>query len=196
MKKGILFCLLTATAVFFAACGDDPSSSNNANPAQENILSEETVNYSSSVKAISVSSSGKKEDTPVYTVETGSVIDERDGQIYKTVTIGTQTWLAQNLNYETVNSFCYNDTASYCDKYGRLYTWNAAMDACPSGWHLPSMAEFETMIAAIDDPKFEGVDLKSTSGWALYDYGCQGKDKFGFSALPAGGRLSKRSYEK
>ena len=194
MKKGILFCLSIATAVFFAACGDDPSSSNNANPAQENILPEETVNSSSSVKAISVSSSGKKEDTPVYTVETGSVIDERDGQIYKTVTIGTQTWLAQNLNYETVNSFCYNDTASYCDKYGRLYTWDAAMDACPSGWHLPSQTEWNTLLNTVggnaSTEHKNSERLRSTLGWIKGN----GTDAFLFSTLSAGGRGRNGDY--
>jgi len=194
VKKGILFCLSIATAGFFVACDDDPSSPNNANSAQENILPEETVNSSSSVKAISVSSSGEKEDTPVYTVETGSVIDERDGQIYKTVTIGTQTWLAQNLNYETVNSFCYNDTASYCDKYGRLYTWDAAMDACPSGWHLPSQTEWNTLLNTLGGNAPTGRKnserLRSTLGWIKGN----GTDAFSFSTLSAGGRGRNGDY--
>ena len=61
--------------------------------------------------------------------EYGSLTDDRDGQTYKTVKIGEQIWMAENLNYEELNSYCYNDSAEYCAKYGRLYTWAAAMDS-------------------------------------------------------------------
>ena len=58
----------------------------------------------------------------------GEMTDSRDGQIYKTVVIGTRKWMAENLNFETENSSCFNDSLENCGMYGRLYTWTAAMD--------------------------------------------------------------------
>lgn len=124
----------------------------------------------------------------------GVLKDPRDGKIYKTVQIGSQTWMAENLNYKIVDSFCYNNKTSNCAKYGRLYTWNAAMAACPSGWHLPAVSEFRTLFETVggteDNEKREkemwtnvGKMLKSKSDWV--DNG-NGSDAFGFSALPSG----------
>ena len=141
----------------------------------------------------------------------GSMTDSRDGQTYRTIKIGEQIWMAQNLNYETADSYCYSDVASNCAEYGRLYTWAAAMDSagtwssngkgcgykktcsptypvrgvCPEGWHLPSKNEWETLFAAVGGKLVAGSKLKSTSGW--YKNG-NGTDDFGFSALPAGYR--------
>ena len=118
-------------------------------------------------------------------VTTGTMTDSRNGQTYKTVTIGTQTWMAQNLNYESEGSYCYKDSAEHCTKYGRLYTWAAAMTACPSGWHLPTKAEFETLFTAVGGQSTAGKVIKSTSGW---NSSGNGTDAFAFSALPAGFR--------
>ncbi len=126
-----------------------------------------------------------------------SFTDPRDGQTYRTVQIGNQTWMAENLNYaylqatssEDSSSFCYKNSADSCAKYGRLYTWEAALDACPSGWHLPSMAEFETLITAVGGKGVAGTALKSNSGWNAYNgQSGNGTDAYGFSALPAGSR--------
>jgi uncharacterized protein (TIGR02145 family) len=111
--------------------------------------------------------------------------DVRDNKVYKYVKIGTQTWMAENLNFETDSSYCYNDSAKYCAKYGRLYTWAAAMTACPSGWHLPTKAEFETLFTAVGGQSTAGKVLKSTSGWTSSG---NASDAFAFSALPAGNR--------
>ena len=113
----------------------------------------------------------------------GILIDSRDGQSYRTVKIGNQVWMAENLNYETANSYCYKDSASNCTKYGRLYTWAAAKAACPSGWHLPTEVEFKELVATVGGSSTAGKMLKSTSGW--YSSG-NGTDAYSFSALPAG----------
>lgn len=110
--------------------------------------------------------------------------DLREGQTYKTVKIGSQTWMAENLNFKTDSSFCYNNEESYCAKYGRLYMWSAVTKACPSGWHLPSSTEWESLFNAVGGSSTAGSKLKSTSGWI----GGNSTDAFGFSALPAGYR--------
>jgi len=154
-------------------------------------------------------------------VSTGTMTDSRDDQTYKTVTIGTQTWMAENLNYETANSYCYNDSASYCIKYGRFYTWAAAMDSvgtwstngkgcgytktcsptypvrgvCPEGWHLPDSTEWATLFTAVGGQSTAGKMLKSTSGWNDYvGESGNGTDAFAFSALSAGGRNEGGGY--
>ena len=137
----------------------------------------------------------------------GIMTDPRDGKTYKTVKIGKQTWMAENLNYWVRDSHCYGDRKidfpvdayavkdSNCAKYGRLYTWNAALKACPTGWHLPSKKEFEVLAKAVggtlgkDGDRWNdaGKKLKSASSWINNDgKDRSGDDAFGFSALPAG----------
>ena len=83
-----------------------------------------------------------REIDPIFS----EITDARDGQTYKTVTLGDQTWLAQDLNYETDNSWCFQNDPANCETYGRLYNWEAAMNACPAGWHLPSDQEWSKLI--------------------------------------------------
>ena len=131
---------------------------------------------------------GCKDDKVIFV---GTMTDSRDGKTYKTVEIGSQskTWMAENLNYKMEDSYCYNNNESNCQKYGRLYKWEAAKSACPAGWHLPSEEEFENLLVAAGGEKVADEKLKSTSGWV--DDG-NGEDAFGFSALPAGSRYSSR----
>ncbi|MDR1829168.1 MAG: fibrobacter succinogenes major paralogous domain-containing protein [Candidatus Fibromonas sp.] len=121
------------------------------------------------------------------------------GQTYKTVKIGTQTWLAENLNYKTEGSVCYENNPANCAKYGRLYNWETAMKVCPKGWHLPSNAEWDKLYHFVDgDTSTEslynsitaGKYLKAKSGW---NEESNGTDNYGFSALP-GGRFSGSSF--
>ena len=143
--------------------------------------------------------------------------DERDGQTYRTVKIGDQVWMAENLNFEVDSSFCYNDSPENCENYGRLYMWSAAVDSvgtwstagkgcgygvtcsptgtvrgvCPEGWHVPTLAEWITLITAAGDSLVAGTKLKSSFGW--YNNG-NGTDDFGFSVLPVGIRSYTGSY--
>lgn len=133
-------------------------------------------NYSSSSSAESSSSS-------VVFYQDEELFDDRDGRTYKTVTIGTQTWMAENLNYEVPNSRCYDDEDSNCEEYGRLYKWDGLADACPSGWRLPTAAEFDTLINTIGGGGVAGKRLKSAEGWSWEG---AGTDDFGFTVLPAG----------
>jgi len=119
----------------------------------------------------------------------GEMTDPRDGQVYKTVKIGGQVWMAQNLNYDDSvktpslkeNSWCYNDSSEYCEKYGRLYSWAAAKDVCPTGWHLPSEDELDDLMDSVARSASVGKSLQ-TKLWN------SGTDAYGFSAIPAGHR--------
>ena len=117
------------------------------------------------------------------TVVKGTMTDSRDCRVYKTVKIGSRTWMAENLNYKVKNSYCYNDSAKYCAKYGRFYTWAAAMVACPLGWHLPTKEEFKMLIDAVGGKSIAGKMLKSANGWIRDD---NGTDDYSFGVLPAG----------
>ena len=122
---------------------------------------------------------------PVTNGSSGEMFtDSRDGKKYRTVKIGRQTWMAENLNYNAKGSKCYDNKPANCEKYGRLYDWNTAMKACPSGWHLPSGDEYEVLDNTVGGENVAGKKLKSSSGWK--DNG-NGTDEYGFSALPGGG---------
>lgn len=121
-----------------------------------------------------------------------SFTDARDGKSYRVVQIGSQTWMAENLNYaatavkddgSAAGSFCPEGDTRKCDEYGRLYTWAAAQSACPDGWRLPARADFESLIDAAGSMDKAGAALKAKSGW--FKKG-NGSDALGFKALPAG----------
>jgi len=116
--------------------------------------------------------------------------DSRDGKKYKTVAIGKQTWMAENLNYNANGSICYDNEPANCTEYGRLYNWNTAKTACPKGFHLPSNKDWNVLMKFVNPSCSDnsncanaGTKLKATSGW---NSNGNGTDEFGFSALPGG----------
>ncbi|SHK67812.1 major paralogous domain-containing protein [Fibrobacter sp. UWEL] len=148
----------------------------------------------------------------------GTLKDSRDNQTYKTVTIGSQTWMAENLNYNynegSAKSYCYDDKTSNCDKYGRLYLWSAAMDSaavfstagkgCGYGKTCASTGS-ATLVRGVcpegwhlpnDDELnalFIAVGGASIAGTKLksssgWNSSGNGTDSFGFAVLPAGYR--------
>ena len=135
-------------------------------------------------------------------IERDSIKDSRDGQTYKTIKINEQWWMAENLNYESENSSCFDNKPSKCEKYGRHYTWAAAKTACPSGWHLPDTTEWNTLVNLMGGEEEAGKMLKSTSDWEpceRYRTARRGDeivrvdtiqivnlDKYGFTVFPAG----------
>lgn len=154
--------------------------------------SSSSIKSSSSSQVSSSSSTGVKSSWQFLnpSISYGEMTDGRDGQVYKTIVIDNLTWMAENLNFETANSYCFNDTAKYCATYGRLYTWAAAQDACPEGWHLPSHEEFKALVGPdLNGQEKNGNMLKSLVGW-----GSEGLDTYGFSASPAGSRATTPKY--
>ena len=115
------------------------------------------------------------------------VMKDAAGREYKTILVGDQLWMKENLNYEVSGSYCYNNSSDMCAKYGRLYTWRTASKVCPTGWHLPKLTELSTLVTYVQSnylgEPVAGEVLKATYYWS--DSG-KGTDFFGFSALPAG----------
>jgi len=135
------------------------------------------------------------------------LMDTRDGKLYMTVQIGEQCWMEENLNFETGTSWCYYNSSSYCETYGRLYNWATIMNGasgsnsvpsgvqgiCPNGWHLPSDGEWCILTQYIDSTvdcnttgyngTDAGIKMKSTWGWSS---GGNGTNESGFNALPGG----------
>jgi len=127
----------------------------------------------------------------------GTFTDTRDSTIYKTVKIGEQVWMAENLNYNADGSRCYANEESNCQKYGRLYNWETAMKVCPSGWHLPDANEWKPIVNLAGGEEKAGKELKASSGWKDSEDGDKngnGTDNYGFFALPGGYGNSDGSF--
>ncbi|MEZ5012683.1 MAG: FISUMP domain-containing protein [Chitinophagales bacterium] len=127
----------------------------------------------------------------------GQFTDDRDGQTYALVCIGDQTWMAENLKYNAPGSDCYQEAFDNCNIYGRLYDWSTIMNGassssaepsgvqgvCPDGFHVPSIAEWNTLINALGGISLAGGAMKSTDLWADPNTGATNSS--GFNALPS-----------
>ena len=134
--------------------------------------------------------------------------DDRDSQEYRSVVIGEQIWMAENLQYFTDQSLCYDNIIQNCESHGRLYTWYDAtaddhgngVDICPTGWHLPSDEEWKVLerhaglsLAESNAEGWRGSEaantankLKSTSNWRYKAVDGNGVDSFNFTILSGG----------
>ncbi|WP_298770557.1 fibrobacter succinogenes major paralogous domain-containing protein [uncultured Fibrobacter sp.] len=222
--------------VAFTACDDSSSAGGDGGETS----TKSSNSSSSSVTPSDVEGSSKTAcDYLNPDINYGEFTDERDGQVYKTVKIGDQVWMAQNLNYAYIDvpynfsynndvytsdstSWCFDNDPANCAKYGRLYTWAAAMDSvgewstsgkgCGYGENCSvASAGSATLVRGIC-PKgwhlpsndewnalFTAVGGSSTAGSKLksqtgWKINGNGTDAFGFSALPAGGRNNIGDY--
>ena len=103
---------------------------------------------------------------------------QHEGENYEAVLIGEQIWLAKNLNNNIEGSVCYDNNVDTCATYGRLFDMETARTACPTGWYLPSDAEWGMLASYVGGMGNAGGKLKAAS------FG--GTDNYGFTALPSG----------
>lgn len=144
-----------------------------------------------------------------------SQVTDKDGNTYKTVTIGKQIWMAENLNVEhyrngdpipqvqdkeewdncTTGAWCYYDNNSGNGAiYGKIYNYYAVADPrglAPEGWHVPSDAEWNQLMEFLGTAEVAGEKMKTTSGW---DEGGNGNNSSGFTAIPSGYRNHEGYY--
>ena len=145
----------------------------------------------------------------------GTFTDARDGETYRTIQIGDQIWMAENLRFKAKDSYAPDNEESNVKKFGRLYTWTSALDIpsefseqspakdiemyrkmkdqnyrgiAPEGWHIPSNKEWEQLLSNLSE-KSNGSELRSACFWQNPGY-----DSFGFFALPAGYRFDNGTF--
>ena len=102
--------------------------------------------------------------------ESGTFVDTRDNTTYSWIKIGNQTWMSENLAYKTSsNSVACNDNESNVSIYGYLYSWETAQTVAPDGWHLPSQAEWQTLVDYLGGAIRHGVKKLLESGTAHWE---------------------------
>lgn len=198
-SRFFLNCGTALAAMSIFACSESESSIDVLKDYLDNL------SYASSENESSSSFSGLSPDSVV----TGEFKDIRDNRTYKTVKIGNQTWMAENLKFaqdSLVESWCYEDDDFNCEKYGRLYRWMTAVGKteeecgyqkacsltypvqgiCPEGWHIPSKDELVTLVENAGGPSIAGARLKAKESWNPAWNECTGTDDYLFSAMGSG----------
>ena len=170
---------------------EPPSSSSKGEPASSSsetpVTSSETPTQSSS-SVEPLSSSSKDEPVSSSSVAAWTCGDStitRGDREYATALINEQCWLKENLQYEPSSgtTLCYGGVAANCETYGRLYDYEAANLACPTGWRLPTKTELEDLADYSGADIYDaGAHFKANSGWT----GENGDDLLEFTALPGG----------
>jgi uncharacterized protein (TIGR02145 family) len=126
---------------------------------------------------------------PVLAQTSGTFIDARDGLDYNWVKIGSQIWMAENLAFNNDGGcWAYNNDEGNVATYGRLYNWGTALAVCPSGWHLPSDAEWTTLTDFLGGGSVAGGKLKETGTTHWSNPNVDATNETGFTALPGGSR--------
>ena len=198
------------------------SSSGNVEESSSSEESEKSSNSETSSSSSEKSSSSgvnipsKEYDCSIYNcvtteflnpeVDYGELLDIRDNHVYRTVKIGNQTWMAQNLNYEIEPSYCMNNRTDSCFVYGRYYPYSVAMDSinqggcgygdgcknnkihqgiCPDGWHLPDSTEIAELITYLKET-YSADSIKAIRSTKTWAYDCPGTNESGLSMLGTG----------
>jgi uncharacterized protein (TIGR02145 family) len=100
--------------------------------------------------------------------------DKRDGNVYRTISIAGVTWMAENLKYKAkTGAFYFNNDSNNISSYGVLYEWKTALNSCPDGWHLPSGADFQTLINNFDQNEQWGNVASNPSSFGIQLGGMQ-----------------------
>jgi uncharacterized protein (TIGR02145 family) len=115
----------------------------------------------------------------------GMLTDQRNDRVYKTTKVGAKTWMADNINFETGVSWCYDGDSTNCNAYGRLYDWTTAKTVCPSGWRLPTVKEWGVFVKAVNDRE---VAEKKAMAKKRSDEDDYTANEFRFPAILGGGR--------
>ena len=152
------------------------------------------------VPAAAEEANSVKQDNPTE----NSLTDSRDGKKYKTVNVGGKVWMAENLNFKSADSWCYDNSEQNCNEYGRLYSWNAARKACPSGWRMASDSEWGSVAGNSTSFGIKTAGFRNAKGkfellgkradfWTADDAGDKGKYHY-YSA--SAGSIDKNTYSK
>jgi len=130
-----------------------------------------------------------------FIVSAQTFTDSRDNQTYTYVQIGSQIWMSQNLNYQTSESWCYENNNTNCETYGRLYTFISAQQACPSGWRIPKDQDWEILVKYVGNKNMFGtkiIDNQNTL-WTNLNSGIDNSTNF--NLLPGGLMKNDNAFE-